>query len=511
MTDPSLWPEDVDASLCDEAVRLAGTRLDEVLPPSRVEPNPGPQAAALASPADMLFYGGQAGGGKTVALLLDAARDVDVEGYAAAIFRRTSPLITHPGGLWPASWELYPALEGKPRHSPHLEWRFPSGAVVRFAHCQHEADRLQWKGAQIAMLGFDQVEEFTRAIFWYLWSRNRSTCGVRPRVRATCNPVPPDDPIGGWLHELIGWWIGEDGLPIEERAGALRWFLRVRDELVWFDSPEAALEFRDVEGMPDTVGPTSVTFIPARLEDNPVLMEKAPSYAAKLEALSSVERARLRGGNWLVRETAGTVFDRAWFPLVDALPGHGFTAVRFWDKAGTAGGRGAETAGVKVLADHLHGWYYVADVVHGRWGDMEREAVIRQTAEADGRGVKIRVEQEPGSGGKDSARATVRMLAGYDVRARPAAGQGSKVERARPLAAQSEAGNVRVLRAPWAETFLAQAHSFPLGLIDVIDAAVGAFNELALKESGAAVAAARLTGFATLNEGLRQPTKEWVG
>lgn len=444
-----------------------------------IGPQPGPQEAALACGADMVFLGGQAGGGKTYALLLEPLRHADKAGFGAVIFRRTAPQITQQGGLWEKSYDLYPHLGAIPRDGLH-DWTFPSGAAIKFSHLQHEKDRLSWKGSAITLLGFDQAEEFTRRQFWYLFSRNRSTCGVRPYLRATCNPVPPDDETGGWLHELLGWWIGEDGYPVEERAGVLRWFLRVDDKLSWFASAADAIAYRDAHGMAATVGPTSVTFIPARLEDNLALMQADPSYAAKLEALPRVERLRLRGGNWLVRETAGTVLDRAWFEIVDALP-VGCAAARYWDKAATPGGRGAETAGAKLLRDR-RGLWYLDDVVHGRWGDLERENVIRMTAMTDGHDVRVYVEQEPGSGGKDSARATIRGLAGYTVRARRVT--GAKVERARPFAAQAEAGNVKLLRAPWNADFLAQAHNFPEGVIDMVDATVGAFNELAAQDIG---------------------------
>ncbi len=447
-----------------------------------ISPQPGPQEEMLASPADIMIGGGGAGGGKTYGLLMEPLRHIGVPGFQAVIFRRTSPQITQADGMWDKSEEMYDAVGGTGRQSPIHDWHFQTGAVpstIRFDHMQHEKDRLKHKGAQITMLGFDQVEEFTEKQFWYLWSRNRSTCGVRPYTRATCNPVPPDDEVGGWLHTLIGWWIDDEGYPIEERQGVLRWFLRVDDELHWYDSKEDAADARAALGLSETIQPTSLTFIRSRLEDNPALMQADPDYLSKLEGLPRIERMRLREGNWLIRAAAGEVFNRAWFTkFLEMLPPN-LPAVRYWDKAGTKGGKGAESAGVKI-AGPWKGMYIVADVVHGRWSSLERNTVMKQVAERDGKEVTVWTEQEPGSGGLESAETTIRMLAGWDVHKEPV--RGDKVTRASPFSAQSEAGNVAMVKAEWNEPFLRQLHGFPDGLKDMVDAAGGAFNKLAAAE-----------------------------
>jgi len=402
--------------------------------------------------------------------------------------------------------ELYPAVKAEPFQSPTHQWRFPSGATISFHHLQHEKDRLNWKGAQVPMIGWDQLEEFTEAQFWYLFSRNRSTCGVLPYIRATCNPVPPDDPTGGWLHTLLAWWIDEEGYPIWERSGRLRWFFRHGDRLVWFNDPKEAEAERIELGLSEDTKARSLTFIPARLEDNLTLMAKDPGYVARMAALPKVERMRLRGGNWLVRDTAGELVDRAWFKdYVDIAPAR-MEAVRYWDKAGTEGG-GTMTAGVKVRGP-VDGIWYIEDAVYGHWSALNREAVIKQTAEADGKMVTVVVEQEGGSGGKDSAQATIRMLAGWKVYADKLTGKDKgKVERSGPFRAQCEAGNVRLVRSDhWNEEFLRHAHNFsakPTALIDLFDAAVGGFNWLASQGSAVAMAMSG-TALGEHNEDLSQ-------
>ncbi len=175
------------------------------------------------------------------------------------------------------------------------------------------------------------------------------------------------------------------------------------------------------------------------------------------------------------RPPEGSMFRREWFEIVSAAPAE-LDLVRYWDKAGTEHG-GAQTAGVLMGMDR-RGLFYILDVVVGQWGAMEREQVILQTAQLDGADVPIWMEQEGGSGGKESAEATVRALAGWDVHTETVS--GSKEIRARPFAAQAEAGNVKLVRGPWNAEYLEEIISFPHGrFMDQTDASSGAFNKLA--------------------------------
>ncbi len=177
----------------------------------------------------------------------------------------------------------------------------------------------------------------------------------------------------------------------------------------------------------------------------------------------------------------GNIFKREWFSIIEAdrVPAEA-QRVRYWDKAATPDG-GAHTAGV-LMARTAEGIYLVEDVVRGQWSAGERDRVMMQTAQLDAQkyrnAVHIWTEQEPGSGGKESAEATVRQLAGYPVHAERAT--GSKEVRAEPFAAQCEAGNVRLVRGPWNGDYLEEMASFPRGAFaDQVDASSGAFNKLA--------------------------------
>lgn len=442
-----------------------------------LRPQPGKQEMFLASSADIGIYGGSAGGGKTWSLLLEPLYHYQIPGFGAVVFRRTFPEIIKKGGMWDESEKLYRVLGGVPREG-RLEWGFPLDAhqetTINFAHCQHEKDVLSWKGAQIPLIAIDQVESFTEFQFWYLLSRNRSVCGVRPYVRATCNPVPEDDPVGGWLHRMIQWWIDpETGLAIEARAGVLRWFVRNGEQLIWADSPtDLAVRYPHLPAK-------SLTFIPSRLEDNPLLMQVDPGYLGTLLSLPMVERERLHGGNWNVKPSAGFIFNRSWFEIVEAAP-VGLITARYWDKAGTDGG-GCYTAGVKMGKDMQTGLVYVLDVVRGQWSAGAREQLIRQMAILDGTDTKVYTEQEPGSGGKESAQNSVINLQGFSAYADPV--RGNKLKRAYPFSSYAEARNVKLLRGHWNQDYLTELHSFSPdddGFKDQVDASSGCFNKLCL-------------------------------
>ncbi|GAF73394.1 unnamed protein product, partial [marine sediment metagenome] len=156
--------------------------------------------------------------------------------------------------------------------------------------------------------------------------------------------------------------------------------------------------------------------------------------------------------------------------------------VRYWDKAGTEGG-GCNTAGVKVH-QMRDGTYIISDRKMGQWAVGKRERIIEQTAASDGKLVYIWVEQEPGSGGKESAENTIKTLAGYRVKADKVT--GAKEVRAEPFADQVFIGNVFMLKGDWNQSMLSNMESFPVGKVkDDVDAGAGAFNKLITKKSRA--------------------------
>lgn len=238
--------------------------------------------------------GGAAGGGKSWWLAYEGVKHVDVPGYQGAFFRRTYPELRGAGSIWEESQIMYPHLGGVATLSP-LEWRFGTPrTLLQFQHMQHEKSTEAHKSKQYAFIGLDELTDFTELQFWKLWSRCRTTCGIKPRLRASCNP----DPMS-WVKKLLGWWIGKDGYPIQARAGVVRWFMRRGRELQWFDHP--------------VPGGISITFVPSKVTDNLALMRMDPEYISKLDSLPPAERARFREGNWNEVEGKGIMFQRGWF------------------------------------------------------------------------------------------------------------------------------------------------------------------------------------------------------
>ncbi|MFZ4856151.1 MAG: terminase large subunit domain-containing protein [Desulfuromonadaceae bacterium] len=279
-----------------------------------IRPQAGPQEDFLSTPADIAIYGGAAGGGKSWALLMEPLRHVTrLADFTAMFFRRNAVQVKNPGGLWDESVKLYP-LAGAVPVSNVMQWNFPGGGVVKFGHLENETSVFNWQGSQLPLICFDELTHFSITQFFYMLSRNRSTCGVRPYIRATTNPD-----VDSWVAEFIAWWINQTtGFPIPERAGKLRWFIRLNNKLIWADTEQ---ELKDAYGTVESpVFPKSVTFIPASIYDNKKLMEADPGYLANLQAQDDVQRSRLLDGNWLTRRSVNGIFRKEWLKFTDIRP-----------------------------------------------------------------------------------------------------------------------------------------------------------------------------------------------
>lgn len=380
------------------------------------------QAEFLIHPAREVLYGGAAGGGKSLGLLMAALQYVDRPGYNAILLRRTYRDLAMPGALLDMAAEWLAGTAAR-WHAQRMTWVFPSGATLTFGALDLEQDKFKYQGSVYHFIGWDELTQFRESQYRYLFSRLRRTRddAIPLRMRATSNP-------GGIGHE----WV------------KLR-FLDSRD-------PDRA-------------------FIPAGLDDNPYL--DAEAYRQSLANLDPITRAQLLRGDWSARASGG-YFRREWMPMVDDWPCEART-VRYWDLAATATKPGADpdwTAGAKVAFQD--GVYYLVDLRHVRATPEQVERLIRQCAELDGKHVPIYLEQEPGAAGKTVVSYYQRrVLAGWPVYGDKVT--GPKESRARIASAAAEAGNLRLVRGPWIPAWLDEAEAFPQGPHDdQVDAVSGA-------------------------------------
>lgn len=369
-----------------------------------------------------------------------ALQYVDVAGYSALILRKSYADLSLPDAIMSRAQEWLGGYDDVKWSSERKTFTFPSGATLSFGYLESEQDKYRYQGAAFQFIAFDELTQFTRSQYLYLFSRLRkaSTTDVPVRIRAASNP-------GGlghdWVYERFMPKVLEDGtteVPVDNNNNPRR-------------------------------------FIPARLADNPYL--DYDEYVRALSELDAVTRAQLLNGDWKVRPVGG-IFKPFSFSIADEKP-HTMRMVRYWDMAATANG-GDWTVGALVGRDVATGYTYVLDIVRLQGSPAQVEGAVATTAGRDGKKIPIRMEQEPGSSGLSVIDYySRRILYGYDFRG--VKSTGSKIQRAMPLAAQAERGNVRLLRADWNSRFLDEAYAFPEGVHDdQVDAVAGAFSALAV-------------------------------
>lgn len=449
-----------------------------------LKPQEGPQETFLASSADITIYGGAAGGGKTFGLLMSPLRYKNVKGYGCVIFRRNFNQIFAEGGLWDEAGKMYHGINGAAPKMSRSLWQFRNAkgrvmSKVSFAHIERDDDVHKWQGSQICDIYFDELTHFSEYVFFYMSSRNRSVCGVRPSMKGTCNPD-----ADSWVAKFIEWWIDPNtGYHIPERSGVTRWMIRRNEVITWADTKEELIERFNLATEEEQEEPRSVAFIASTVYDNKILLKSNPSYLANLKAMSQVERERLLHGNWKIKPAAGLYFKRTQVgEMLQNVPADVIRWVRAWDLAATSedeGGEPAYTAGV-LMGKRSNGRYVIADVKNVRLTASDVRKTIKMTAATDVaryKRVRIRLPKDPGQAGKDQAQSYIKYLSGYDVCA--IAETGSKEARAEPVAAQWQAGNFDVVIGDWNEEFFSQLESFPASKFkDMVDATSSAFTEI---------------------------------
>lgn len=405
------------------------------------------QEMFLASNADIAIYGGAAGGGKTWAILVEALRYTMTKiGFNATIFRRQSKQITSQGGLWDASSLMYEGIGCRPRIGDR-EYVTPIGNRISFRHIGHESDKLSYQGAEIPLIIFDELTHFSKSVFLYMLSRNRSTCGVRPYVRATTNP----DNVS-FVRDLISWWIGSDGYPIIERDGVIMWLIVDNDEFYFYESKQLA-----IDNHPDTL-PKSLTFISSKLSDNQVLCKADPSYLANLMALPEFDRKQLLEGNWDVNPNVSLIKNEWWseYTESDIRSKKFMYVVHSWDTAFKANTSNDPTA-CTIWGVAKEG-YYLLDVINRRMEYPELKQLVIAEAIRDNPDYLL-IED------KASGQSLIQELQkNYNFKVFGINPERDKLHRLSAVLTEIEAGNVYLPKnASWLKEFKHQCETFPQG------------------------------------------------
>lgn len=333
-------------------------------------PHPGPQTAFLLDFGKESLYGGAAGGGKSIALLMAASQFLNVPGYNALILRKSYQDLGKPGALMNIAEEWWGGRDGvrfdREKHMYIFDCPGGGHSSITFGALENENDRFKYQGGAYHFVGWDELTQQKERDYRYLFSRTRRVTEgplskIPIRHRSTTNP-------GGlgaeWVYKrfIAQWEKWKKGISKRPRRN----------------------------------------FHPALVGDNPSLDRE--DYEESLAELDPVTRAQLLRGDWNIKPD-GRMFKRGWLRPIQRheLPGSGVTWIRGWDMAGTDPAVGLDpdyTVGTLMGRQVATGNYYIADMRRWRKDPAGNDEACELTVQYDTRHVLEAMEQEPGSGGK---------------------------------------------------------------------------------------------------------------
>lgn len=255
-------------------------------------PLPGPQTMAYESQADELFYGGAAGGGKTDLLLGTAIQNH----WRTIIFRREFQQLK---GIRDRASEIYTENAGGRYNAQDWVWRFKDGRSIELGACQFEGDEQKYQGRAHDLKAFDEITHFTKKQYKFLTGWNRTTkinpeTGQYFKTRVIAAGNPPTSAEGAWVVDYWAPWLRPDH-PNPAKPGELRWFITNNqgDDVEVSGSDPIFMTINNIE---TEIFPRSRSFIRARIQDNPYLMQSG--YISILQSLPEPLRSRMLQGDF---------------------------------------------------------------------------------------------------------------------------------------------------------------------------------------------------------------------
>lgn len=416
------------------------------------------QEQFLNSDADITFYGGAAGAGKSHCLLGSFLKFCHHPRTRGVIFRRTTKQLSNPGGLFDSAVNLYKQVDPKLKiRQRDLEILFSSGATLKFAYLDNPSDKYNFQGAELTFIGFDEIQQLTEENVMYLLSRLRSTTvDYKKQVVATGNPD-----YESFIRHWVEFALDPSGIPIRKETYPTRYMVQISNgKIHWSDDRK---ELEELYGSGDESGILSFVFVPGTIYDNPPLMKADPTYISKLKSLPRVEMERLLLGSWYARAEAAGHFKRDWVKLVKHPNLNAKKRVRAWDLAFSKPSEQYRdpdwTRGVLISKDKVN-VYTVEDVVGCRERVHDVEKLIFETAQRDGQDVIISIPQDPNAAAAAYAKDLQRKLSEMGYVCRLQKPVKSKIVRFAPFASISQAGFVQVVEDNWNKEFFDELEIF---------------------------------------------------
>lgn len=401
----------------------------------------------LNSNANIIVAGGAMGSSKSYIGLLRHLRWVEDPYYRGFCIRKNSTTLMKSGGLFEEALDIYKQYDENvvPKYKDQ-KLVFPSGASVSFSHYENSKSSELYRGLQLSSAFYDEATDSEENDIWFLISRLRTKAKMTPSIWLTCNPDPDH-----FLRTWVDWWLYPEGhekfgLPDPDKAGKVRWVVRISGELYWGDSREELIVLYGNPNFgldhPKQIKPMSIQSLLGTIYDNPTLIKTNPGYLASLEAQPEVEKQRNLYGNWEAREQNSTYFNRSWVEEVLHVDESEVVATcRTFDFAGTLKSDSSPSPDYTTSArmrKMKSGMYVVDDIRRTRIRSGDWFDFVMECAMDDPKNTSYYIPLDPGPSAKRATELFARDLSEAGLYVRKLTTNKSKLERFRPFSSMAQ-------------------------------------------------------------------------